>query len=255
MVGKHAIRVACSVGNTVWLGSEAGFILVYCAITYKLLCQGALLSDKYIMSMIHAPKCHCVLVALYNGHIMAYSDNVYTHNKFRESCDLTSPKDLSPLRTYIGSSIVHCLAVVGLPWEDKLERDEWEQGEGSPHLTYEVWCGKGKGRIAVLNAETLKEKKHLAAEDCDLDNPILDNLTVTTLQTCQTYGGNIDEVDPLATSVWLAVYPGTCVYRYDAFTKRVVNSIDCLQNRPSGEGMFIYTTISVLNCSRLDIQF
>ena len=232
MVGKHVIRVACSVGNTVWLGSEAGFILVYCAITYKPLCQGALLCDKYIMSMIHAPKCHCVLVALYNGHIMAYSDNVYTHNKFRESCDLTSPKDLSPLRTYVGNSCAHCLAVVGVPKEEKVE--------GSPQITYEVWCGKGKGRIAVLNAETLQEKQYLAAEDCDLDNPILDNLTVTTLQTCQTYGGNIDEDDPMATSVWLAVYPGTCVYRYDACTKRVVNSIDCLQNRPSGEGVFIY---------------
>ena len=191
------------------------------------------------MSMIHAPKCHCVLVGLFNGHIMAYSDNVYSHNKFRESCDLTSPKDLSPLRTYVASTHVHCacLAVVGIPKDS-------QGGEGSPQLTYEVWCGKGKGRITVLNAETLEEKQHLAAEDCDLDNPILDNLTVTTLQTCQTYGGSIDEVDPLATSVWLAVYPGTSVYRYDACKKRVVNSIDCSQNRSSGEGNFVFTRSS-----------
>lgn len=230
VVGKHVIRVACSVGSTVWLGSEAGFIFVYCAITYKLLCQGSLLTDKCIMAMIHAPKCHCVLVALYNGHIMAYADNVYSHNKFRESCDLTSPKDLSPLRTYVGASFVHCLAVVGIP-------KDTQGGDASSQLTYEVWCGKGKGRIEVLNAETLSFKQEVAAEDCDLDNPILGNLTVTSLQTCQTFSGSIAEVDPLATSVWSAVYPGTCVYRYDASTKCVVNSIDCLKNRPNGEGM------------------
>ncbi|XP_028415469.1 leucine-rich repeat serine/threonine-protein kinase 1-like isoform X2 [Dendronephthya gigantea] len=229
VVSELVIRVACSVGNTVWLGTDSGYIYVYCAITYKPLCQGALVCDKYIMSMIHAPKCHCVLVALYNGNIMAFSDNVTSHNKFRESCDLTSPKDLSPLRTYVGSSIVHCLAVVGIPKGSQNE-------DGTAQLTYEVWCGRGKGRITVLNAETLQEKQQLAAEDCDLDNPILNNLTVTTLQTCQTYGGSINEVDALATSVWLAVYPGTCVFRYDAREKRVVNSVDCLQNRPSGEG-------------------
>ena len=230
MAGNQIIRAACSVGNTVWLGSEFGFIYVYCAITYKPLCQGTLPKDKYIMSMIHAPKCHCVLVALSNGHIMAYSDNVYSHSKFRESCDLTSPKDLSPLRTYVGNELF-CLAVVGVP------KDNPGEEGGSPQLTYEVWCGRGKGIIAVLNAATLEEKQLLPAEDCDLDNPVLENLTVFTLQTCQTYGGNIDEADSLATSVWLAVYPGTCIYRYDACAKRVVNSIDCLQNRPSGEGM------------------
>ena len=223
--------MACSVGNTVWIGSETGLIFVYCAITYKPLCQGALPKDRLIMSIIHAPKCHCVLMALYGGHIMAYSDNVYCHSKFRESCDLTSPKDLSPLRTYFGGSDIHSLAVVGIPKDN-----EGETGEGAPQLTYEVWCGKGKGRIAVLNAATLEEKQHLPAEDCDLDNPVLANLAVFTLQTCQTYGGSIDEVHPLATSVWLAVYPGTCVYRYDACNKKVVNSVDCLQNRPSSEG-------------------
>ena len=221
------IRVACSVGNTVWLGSEGGLILVYCAITYKPLCQGSLPRD--IMSMIHAPKCHCVLIALYGGHILAYSDNVNSHSQFRESCELTSPKDLSPLRTYCGSRDVHSLAVVGVP------KDDGDQ-TGPPQLTYEVWCGETKGRVTVLNAATLEEKQHLPAEDCDLDNPVLENLTVITLQTCQTYEGSIDELHPLATSVWLAVYPGTCVYRYDACGKKVVNSVDCLQNRPSGEG-------------------
>lgn len=237
MVGKHTIRVACSVGSTVWLGSDAGFIYVYCAITYKQLCQGTLPGDKYILSMIHVPKCNCVLVALSNGHVMAYSDNVNSHSQFKESCDLTSPKDLSPLRIYPGIRSVHCMAAVGIP-KDTCVNEEGREPDGTrnPPLCYEIWCGEQRGRIAVLNAETLQEKKFLAAEDCDLDNPCLENLTVTRLETCQTYAGSIPSWDPLTTSVWVAVYPGTSVFRFDARMKRVVNSVDCSQNRPGHEG-------------------
>lgn len=233
MVGKKDIRFACGVGSTVWLASDDGFIYVYCAITYKQLCQGTLPGDKYVLCMIHVPKCNCVLVALSNGQVMAYSDNVYTHSRFKESCDLTSPKELTPLRIYPGMRSIHCMAAVAIPKETC--GDERSNGGGAQSC-YEVWCGEQKGRIAVLNADTLQEKTFLAAEDCDLDNPCLDNLTVTKLETCQTYAESISGLDPLASSVWVAVYPGTSVYRYDARVKRVVNSIDCSQNRPSHEG-------------------
>lgn len=232
MLDKYTIRVACSVGNTVWLGTKSGVILVYCAITYKLLCQGALACDKLIMAMIHAPKCNCVFVSFYHGQIMAYSDNVYS--KFRESCDIPSPKDLTPLRVYVGDNFAHSLAIIGVPKDN-------HGTEGPVAIEYEVWLGRVKGRILILDAETLKEKQEIAAEDCELDNPILANLAVTSLQTCQTFSGNIDEFDPLATSVWIAVYPGTCVYRYDARAKCLLNSVDCLQNHLAEEGKSIIT--------------
>ena len=46
-VGKSQIRVACSVGSTVWLGTELGTLHVYCAMTYKQLCQGSIQSNRF----------------------------------------------------------------------------------------------------------------------------------------------------------------------------------------------------------------
>lgn len=46
-VGKSQIRMACSVGSTVWLGTELGTLHVYCAMTYKQLCQGSIQSNRF----------------------------------------------------------------------------------------------------------------------------------------------------------------------------------------------------------------
>lgn len=46
-VGKSQIRIACSVGSSVWLGTENGTLHVYCAMTYKQLCQGSIRSNRF----------------------------------------------------------------------------------------------------------------------------------------------------------------------------------------------------------------
>lgn len=46
-VGKSQIRIACSVGSSVWLGTESGTLHVYCAMTYKQLCQGSIRSNRF----------------------------------------------------------------------------------------------------------------------------------------------------------------------------------------------------------------
>ena len=46
-MGKSQIRIACSVGSSVWLGTESGTLHVYCAMTYKQLCQGSIRSNRF----------------------------------------------------------------------------------------------------------------------------------------------------------------------------------------------------------------
>ena len=47
LVGKSQIRTACSVGSTVWLGTESGTLHVFCAMTYKQLCQGSIRANRF----------------------------------------------------------------------------------------------------------------------------------------------------------------------------------------------------------------
>ena len=47
-MSKAQIRKACSVGNTVWLGTESGTLHVFCAMKYKQLCQGSVQSYSFV---------------------------------------------------------------------------------------------------------------------------------------------------------------------------------------------------------------
>ena len=46
------------------------------------------------------------------------------------------------------------------------------------------------------------------------------------------------ENDPVGSSVWVALFPGTRVFRWDAREKKIVRSVDCSQYRPKFEGNF-----------------
>jgi hypothetical protein len=100
----------------------------------------------------------------------------------------------------------------------------------------EVWCGQEKGEITVLDGEELQKISTMPAEDSDSDMTILKEQSVSHLVTCRTFKSTIKNEDPLATSVWVALYPGTRVFRWDAQEKRTVRSVDCSSYKPKFEG-------------------
>lgn len=72
----------------------------------------------------------------------------------------------------------------------------------------------------------------MPAEDSDSDVTILKEQSVSHLVTCRTFKSTIKPEDPVAKSVWVALFPGTRVFRWDAQEKRTVRSVDCSMFKP-----------------------
>ena len=195
---KDIVLVACVVGSTVWIGTKSGFIKVFCSMTYKPLALGRASGSSSIISILHSPVCHCVLIGLTNDSIMSYNDNVsaYIHTipqdevtkhfgntKYRDPI-----RELIANRVHPGNSVynpIHCLAAV--PSRAKSSRiedvvtyygsggeplasssrehsafDDYmkERSPNESQITYELWCGVDKGLINIFDLKEL-DKVHL----------------------------------------------------------------------------------------------
>jgi len=246
-VGKSQIRVACSVGSTVWLGTEAGTLHVFCGMTYKQLCQGAI-RNRYIMTMIHVPRANWVLVALADGSVLAYNDNISNHYHYSDPAGKSTVHELIPNRVYTGNgNRIHCMAALALKKPQASKARSPEAGDSSedsddrssPRDEYlcEVWCGQERGKITILDGEELQVICSKSAEDSEPDSLTQREHGVSHLETCQTTGVSVaGESDPVSSSVWVALFPGTRVFRWDAREKKIVRSVDCSQYRPKFEG-------------------
>lgn len=248
-VGKSCIRVACSVGSTVWLGTESGTLHVFCAMTYKQLCQGSIKSNRYILSMIHVPRANWVLVALADGSVLAYDDNIsnHYHYHYTHKSEQTPVLELLPNRVYTGDGIpIHCIAALILrkpqdnepPPNAGADSSEDSDERNSPCDEYvcEVWCGKERGTLTILDGEDMEKICTKSAEDSEPDSSSQREHSVSHLETCQAAGSTISGDSPSRRSVWVALFPGTRVYRWDALEKKIVRSVDCSQYPPRFEG-------------------
>lgn len=246
-VGKSCIRVACSVGSSVWLGTESGTLHVFCAMTCKQLCQGSIRSNRYILNMIHVPRANWVLVALADGSVLAYDDNISNHYHHSYQSEQTPVLELLPRRVHTGDGIpIHCMAALLLkkrkgnepPPNTEADSSEDSDDRNSPRDEYvcEVWCGKEKGRITILDGEEMQKICTKSAEDSEPDSSSQREHSVSHLETCQTTSSTISGDDPVGRSVWVALFPGTRVYRWDALDKKIVRSVDCSQYPPRFEG-------------------
>lgn len=206
------------------------------------------------MKMIHVPQANWVLVALADGSVLAYNDNISNHYHYSEATTPGQPPihELLPNREYTGNgNIIHSIAALPL----KKSRAETPEGAGnagdssaedsdapsSPRDEYicEVWCGQEKGKITVLDGEELKQIFAISVEDSEPDPVAKRDHSVSHLETCQVTGISMaGENDPLWRSVWVALYPGTRVFRWDAWEKKIVRSVDCSQYKPKFEGNF-----------------
>ncbi|XP_068698664.1 leucine-rich repeat serine/threonine-protein kinase 1-like [Montipora capricornis] len=247
-VGKSQIRIACSVGSSVWLGTESGTLHVYCAMTYKQLCQGSIRSNRYIMNMIHVPQANWVLVALADGSVLAYNDNISNHYHYTDNPAGHPPvHELLPNLVYHGNgNPIHSIAALPLKksrggttpgmTEDSSPDDSDDCNSPRAEYICEVWCGHEKGKMTVLNGQ-LQKTCTMSVEDSEPDSVTKRDHSVSHLETCQVTGVSTGgENDLVWTSVWVALYPGTRVFRWDAWEKKIVCSVDCSQYRPKFEG-------------------
>ena len=188
------VHSACVVGSTVWVGMDTGEITVYCSMTYKPLGLGRAIGSGSIISMLHSPVCHCVLIGMTNDCVLSYNENLsaYIHTiPQKEACEIFgnidySIKELIANRVHPGNSMynpVHCMAAVPSrvrtePEEDlvtyygsngepvacssrehKSSFDEYmkEKSNTDHIINYELWCGLDKGLISIFDLKELQK--------------------------------------------------------------------------------------------------
>ena len=200
--------------------------------------------------MIHVPRANWVLVALADGSVLAYFDNISNHYHYNYSEVPTGVLELLPNRVYTGNgNRIHCMAALLLkkpkgnqaPTRPEVgDSSEDSDDRNSPWDEYvcEVWCGQEKGKITILDGEEVQKICTKSAEDTEPDSMSQREHSVSHLETCQVTGASVGgENDLVSKSVWVALYPGTRVFRWDAQEKKIVRSVDCSQYRPKFEGI------------------
>ena len=173
--------------------------------------------------------------------MLAYNDNISNH--YRHTGGETPRHELLPSRVYTGTgNPVHCMASLLVQVHDSVvqERPSTESSSrSSPEVDgyiCEVWCGQERSEITVLDGVDLDKIKSIPFEYCDQDFPSLKEQSVSHMETCRTFSSTIDKDDVVARSIWIALFPGSQVFRWDAQEKRVVTSVDCAQYKPKFDG-------------------
>lgn len=202
------------------------------------------------MNMIHVPRANWVLVALGDGSVLAYNDNISNHYHYSDAAVETPVHELLPNRVYRGNgNRIHSMAALlqkkplrnQAPAPSEVgDSSEDSDDRNSPCDEYvcEVWCGQEKGKILILDGEGLQKICTKSAEDSEpADSAPQREHSVSHLETCKVTGASVvGENDSVKRSVWVALYPGTRVFRWDALEKKIVRSVDCSQCRPKFEG-------------------
>ena len=105
----------------------------------------------------------------------------------------------------------------------------------SSEITYELWCGQEKGRITILEMNTLKRMKTLPVKGNDLRNPALNDLSVNFMETVRSFelfNSDKQNASSKVWNVWIVVYPGTQVSRWNVDTRQIEDTFDASQHSP-----------------------
>lgn len=264
------VLMVCSVGSTIWLGTESGNILVFCSLTYKPLALGRLLCHRHILRMLHSPVCHCVLITRSDGCVYSYQDSVSSYTKlvpqhevpnfFQTATQGQVIRELFPSKEYTGNTKIHCFAAVAshatrrysqevMTYKDAggaiavatRETDEEEEDSYVPsqstEVTYELWCGQEKGCITILDLNSLKKMKMLPVKGSDLTNPALKDLNVNFMETVRTFESfsqdkRTDFIESMSHYIWIVVYPGTQVLRWNIDKRVIEDAFDASKHSP-----------------------
>jgi len=206
----------------VWIGTGAGHIQVFCALTYKPVAF-CLLGYRVILKILHSPVCGLVLVSLSDGSIYAFDDNISKYNetipqnevveRFDRVDRTTVIRKLVERSHFTSDSRIHCMACVpNYAIRQKSQEiadnavtkhdnaDKSGSRTPSPHTTtttsdepmYELWCGHNKEQITIYNIKTLQLIQTLPVSDNDLAYEFNETFNIQFLETSRAYDSTIN---------------------------------------------------------------
>ncbi|XP_047128379.1 leucine-rich repeat serine/threonine-protein kinase 1 isoform X1 [Hydra vulgaris] len=222
---KEKIITACLVGNTMWLGTDKSTFKVYCTSKYRLIAYGASINHAYIVCIYYCALKKFVVCTQSDGNILIYSDDV----RLQSRCSSSEPTNyhvhpikkivfLKPLNCINIGSLIHCIcAVESNSSIKKIVSNEFliSDTEKNPD-NYELWCGQEKGCISILSASSYKKIETLSVQDKNLSG--FSDKIVTFLETNQSSN--------LHSYIWMVVYPGTEVKRWNVGSRVVEGVFD-----------------------------
>ena len=255
---KEKVLVACSVGSTMWLGTELGSIKVYCALSYKLLAVGDCSRFGYILCIAHCPMFNYVVLTFSNSFVLSFSDNLNSYHCIQSCGDTsasTSPHpvtriiELLPFKQSSFKIPIHSVAIVrskAANYSSKTDftLTEESNGDGIPNSSnsetsnssevFELWCGQEKGHISILEAKTLTLIQLLPIKADDPLSSALNDLTVTFLETPRSYdlytqNKKVND-SAVSSNVWMVAFPGTQVERWNVDTRTIEGVFDASQH-------------------------
>ena len=226
------------------MGFEIGYLIIFDASTRKLCAQAWVDEHTSVRSVIHLAALKRVYVALGNGSVLAYDDDIscvmtsvaparvkllpvqeYRHPNQSSSCLLAVPKSTTNLQTQPG---------------------------------FELWVGQKEGMITVLDADTLEVVKFIQNDFdqsripsyvayltfahlvCSVSPELAANGASNQSQgevPVINYPSSDSNIPRACVSVYGAVYHGQYVTRWNAEDKTAMENFNCKRHLDSQKGM------------------
>ncbi|XP_065648792.1 leucine-rich repeat serine/threonine-protein kinase 1 isoform X2 [Hydra vulgaris] len=246
---KEKVLVACSVGSSMWFGTEVGSIKVYGATSLKLIAIGSCLHNGHIHTIEHYPIFNCVIVLFSNNTIFYFSDALDSYQYIKTPGDDTSSshpntklRELIPSKQFSFDYSIYSIAIVHSNYS--LNQSCASEGVTLPTNScstevYELWFGQEKGQITILNAKTMARIQIISVKKNELERTVQQDLTVTFLETSRSYD-SFTEAKKDSCHIWIVTYPGTQVEKWNVDTRQVEEVFDASQHVVS----------LTLNCSK-----
>lgn len=276
-------------GSFVWLGTESGLLQVFCGLTYKPVAMG-FNNYRYILKIIHSAVCNTVLVSFSDGSVLSFEDNITKYNEtitqkevsdfFYNSDRNTKIRKLVHRTQFTGDNKIHCMAGVASHVQRTFSHEivkfadsaggiavttrdsETNEPAGSPpvvstEITYELWCGQDKGRITILDINSLRVMKTLPLMGNDLNDPTLKDLKVQFLEVSRTFDTVVSQsssqsnhsgpdTTELSRYLWVVAYPGTKVARWNVDKRAVEEVFDTSLHSPWHDCKYSSKDLSIL---------
>ena len=207
-------------------------------------------------------------MSLSDESIYAFHDNISKYNttipqnKVTDifyKVDRTSViRKLEEIQRYTSNFKTHCMTGVALhevKSEPEIEvnaESNSEEKKPSPseteQPTVEIWCGQDKGQITILNARTLNVEETFFVFKDEPPKEFNEALNIQFIETSRSFESVVTSNNtnrspsPVGQQfVWIVVYPGTQISRWNVVDRSIECSLDIKQHPPWHDCMFNYS--------------
>ena len=201
---------------------------------------GEKINHACILSILHCPLIKRVFFTLSDGDVLVYSDDVRSPSRINvpESPEsilhpITKIVQLTPLDSFSAYSPIHCICIfesnpakkekTAIPKDPDISLDE---SCLTPNK-YELWCGQEKGILQIRDALSFKELETYSVNTGKASSDFEPtNQTVTFLETNRFFISDNQNKKSLSSNVWMVVFPGTKVKRWNVNLRMVEGVFD-----------------------------